>query len=93
MDACYRPGVDIGGIEQCKEDSFGPAIGTLNNQPAFIAAGARPAANTGSPAATSAPKSKTCVLPVGKSTRLTPVLTLQFTLPAVSARCIAIRRG
>jgi hypothetical protein len=31
MDARYRPGVDMGGIEQCKEGSFRPAIETLNN--------------------------------------------------------------
>ena len=42
MNARDRPGIDMSGIEQCKERSFGPAIETLNDQPAFVARGAGP---------------------------------------------------
>ena len=38
MDARDRPGIDMSGIEQGKERSFGPAVETLNDQPALVAA-------------------------------------------------------
>ena len=42
MNARDRPGIDMSGIEQGKEGSFGPAVETLNDQPALVAGGARP---------------------------------------------------
>jgi len=42
MNARDRPGIDMSGIEQCKERSFGAAIETLNDQPTFVARSAGP---------------------------------------------------
>ena len=42
MDARDRLAVDMSAIEQRKERSFGPAIETMDDRPALVAAAARP---------------------------------------------------
>ena len=37
MDARDRPAIDMSGIEQCEERSFGAAIDTMNDQPTSVA--------------------------------------------------------
>jgi hypothetical protein len=37
MNARYRPGINVSGVEQGKERSFGGAVETLNDQPALVA--------------------------------------------------------